>query len=154
MQVSRNLFQYFSADQEIVDTTDGASAEHGNIISIAKGEEFPSSADDSVFPIQIIKGRGVCVRSPGGPETVFEFQEDLGAIYLRPVVGGRLELVLWGFADYGLRLAARLMPMLTGVGQPEFVIVSKRCAWEGAGGVLAMGSFDHDWNISEASFIT
>lgn len=78
----------------------------------------------------------------------------MGAIFLRPLLNERLELVVWGFDQQGLRQAARLVPMLTGVGQPEFVVVSQRCAWEGAAGVLAMGSFDNFWNVSEASFVS
>jgi hypothetical protein len=46
------------------------------------------------------------------------------------------------------------LPMLTGVGQPDFIIVSKRCAWEGAAGVHAMGSFDNSWGVSETSFVS
>lgn len=81
-------------------------------------------------------------------------QRGLGAILLRPLPMERLELDIWGFDSFGLRLAARLLPMLTGVGQPEFIVVSERCAWEGTGGVLAMGSFDRHWELSEMAFVS
>lgn len=84
----------------------------------------------------------------------YPFEEGLGAAFLRPLPDERLELVIWGYDDAGLRQAARLVPMLTGVGQPDFVVVSQRCRWKGADGVLAMGFFDHAWEISKASFFT
>lgn len=76
----------------------------------------------------------------------------MGAVLLRPLADERLELVIWGYDDDGLHRAARLLPMVTGVGQPEYVIVGPKCAWKGTGGVLAMGSFNASWNITEASF--
>ena len=153
MQVSRNLFQYFSADSLIVDGKDGVTACSGNIISISIGEEGLWSSPDDNFPIQLIKSQGLRIYRPGGYETIFEFEAGLGAIFLKPLPDERLELIIWGFDELGLRLAARLLPLLTGVGQPEFNIVSNICAWEGAGGVLAMGSFDSSWNVSETSFV-
>jgi hypothetical protein len=153
LQVSRNLFLYFSADTEIVDETDDRSSARGNVISVALGGDFPPSVHPQ-FAIDFIQNQGLGIRQSSGRRTVFGFQEGLGAIFLRPLPDERLELVVWGFDSLGLRLAARLLPMLTGVGQPEFVIVSKRCAWEGAGGVLAMGSFDRYWNISDESFVS
>jgi len=52
-----------------------------------------------------------------------------------------LELDVWGSDARGLEIAARLVPMLTGVGQPDFVIADKTMLEQGAGGVLAMGFF-------------
>ena len=91
-------------------------------------------------------------KNDGKPRT-FHFEEGLGAIFLSPLPDCRLELVIWGIDALGLRLAARLFPMLTGVGQPDFIIVSKRCAWEGAAGALAMGPFTNCWKASDESFI-
>lgn len=104
-------------------------------------------------PIGLENDAGLYLRTRGGTKTIFPFEVGMGAIFLRPLLDERLELVIWGFDKQGLRQAARLMPILTGVGQPDFVIVSKRCAWEGAAGVLAMGSFDNFWKLSEASFV-
>ena len=104
-------------------------------------------------PIGLDNGGRLYVRGHGNKKTVFPFEVGMGAIFLRPLLGEKLELVVWGFDKQGLRQAARLMPMLTGVGQPEFIVVSKRCAREGAAGVLAMGSFDNFWKMSEASFV-
>jgi len=153
LQISRNLFQYFLADTEIVSEVDAGKSARGNVISVAMGGGFPPSVHPR-FPINLTENHGLEIRQSGDKMTLFGFQDGLGAIFLRPLPNERLELVVWGIDSLGLRLAARLLPMLTGVGQPEFVIVSKRCAWEGASGVLAMGSFDSFWNISESSFVS
>lgn len=153
LQVSRNLFQYFLADTEIICGTDDGSSARGNVISLALGDEFPPCIRPA-FPIDLIAKQGLVLRKCEGTSSVFKLQEGLGAIFLRPLPNERLELVIWGFDRLGLRLAARLLPMLTGVGQPDFSVVSERCAWEGAGGVLAMGFFDSLWNISNSSFVS
>lgn len=153
LQVSRNLFQYFSADAEIINANEAPITDHGNVISIALGQHYPPPAL-SGFPIDVAAEGRVVIDRPGGKITAYEHQEGLGAIFLRPIHGLRLELVIWGFDSLGLRLAARLQPMLTGVGQPDFIIVNKDCAWKGAAGVLAMGSFDSLWRVSAGSFIT
>ena len=152
LQVSRNLFQYFAADSEIIDLDAALAFHQANIISVALGCDLPPSA--SWFrSVDLLADHGLVVRKCNGQERVFQFEEGLGAIFLRPLPLGRLELVIWGYDCCGLRLAARLLPMLTGVGQPDFIIVSKRCAWEGAAGVYAMGSFDNSWGVSETSFV-
>ena len=153
LQVSRNLFQYFAADSEIIHSSADVDRQKGNVISLALGLDLlkPPSQVDS---IGITENRRLVLRKGNGQTRAYELQDGLGAIYLRPSAGGRLELVIWGYDDWGLRLASRLVPMLTGVGQPEFIVVSNACAWKGAAGVLAMGSFDNSWNVSEASFIS
>ena len=150
-QVSRNLFQYFGADTEIVSSSHRLDPRVGNIISIQKGDEVLSSVLPS-YPIRIERRHGVCVRNTRGEQQCHEFEDGMGAVFLRPLPDERLELLIWGYDDDGLQQAARLLPLLTGVGQPEYIIVSKKCAWKGAGGVIALGSFNAFWNISEASF--
>ena len=153
LQVSRNLFQYFAADSEILHSSADVDRQKGSVISLALGLDL-SKLPSQGHPVGIIEDRGLVLRKRNGRTTAYELQAGLGAIYLRPSAGGRLELVIWGCDDCGLRLASRLLPMLTGVGQPEFIVVSNACAWKGAAGVLAMGSFDNSWNVSEASFIS
>ena len=153
LQIARNLFQYFAADSQIIDQSAAVGAQSGNVISVTLGPDSPMLASHS-GPIGLDNGRGVYVHKGGGIKTVFPFEVGMGAIFLRPLFEERLELVVWGFDKQGLRQAARLMPMLTGVGQPDFVIVGKRCAWEGAAGVLAMGSFDNFWQVSKESFFS
>ena len=153
LQIARNLFQYFAADSEIIDINAAVGSQSGNVISVTLGSDSPVLGSHS-NPIGLDNGGRLYIRRHGGAETVFPFEVGMGAIFLRPLLDERLEVVVWGFDKQGLRQAARLMPMLTGVGQPEFIVVSKRCAWEGAAGVLALGSFDNFWRVSEASFIS
>ena len=152
LQIARNLYQYFAADSEIIDMDAAIGSRSGNVISVTLGPDSSvlGSHSDS---IGLDDGGTLYIRRSGGIKTVFPLELGMGAIFLRPLLDERLELVVWGFDKQGLRQSARLMPMLTGVGQPDFVVVSKRCAWEGAAGVLAMGSFDNFWKVSEASFI-
>ena len=105
-------------------------------------------------PIGLDNGGRLYIRRHGGTIAIFPFEVGMGAIFLRPLPGERLELVVWGFDKQGLRQAARLVPMLTGVGQPDFVVVSRKCTSKGAAGVLAMGSFDNFWKVSEGSFFS
>lgn len=141
------------ADTEIICGADPGGWGKGNVISLALGTEFPRCIRPA-FPIDLVENEGLALRKHNDTSTIFKLQEGLGAIFLRPMPNERLELVIWGFDRLGLRLAARLLPMLTGVGQPEFSVVSKRNAWEGAAGVLAMGFFDSFWNISNSSFVS
>ena len=112
LQVSRNLYQYFQADAEIVSSAEGLRLHAGNIITIAKGRHFAASLLPS-YPISLAGGKGVLVRDREGTQHLYSFQRGLGVICLRPLPQGRLELLIWGFDDEGLRLAARLQPMLT-----------------------------------------
>ena len=153
LQMSRNLFQYFAADSEIINLSAAVGAQSGNVISVTLGSDSPMLGPHS-GPIGLDDGGGVYIHKGGGTKAVFPFEVGMGVIFLRPLLDERLELVVWGFDKQGLRQAARLMPMLTGVGQPDFVIVSKRCAWEGAAGVLAMGLFDNFWKVSKGSFFS
>lgn len=153
LQISRNLFQYFAADSEIVDSTLDLSSRRGNVISIACGLSFRLPLTQS-YPIGVGEGERVQIRNARGKVAAFDFEEGMGIILLKPLLGGRLETVVWGLDSQGLQQAVRLLPMLTGVCQPDFIILSRRCAWEGAAGVLAMGSFDSFWKVSEASFIS
>ncbi len=152
LQVSRNLFQYFAADAEIVQSNAPLGQHKGNVITLALGRAVPLCPLEN-FPVVVDKDRGISVYSKCGGKKFFEYQEGLGAIYLRPLPDERLELLIWGYDIHGLRHAARLLPMITGVGQPDFVIVSKKCAWKGAAGVHAMGFFNSLWEVSENSFI-
>ena len=61
--------------------------------------------------------------------------------------------MVWGVDLVGLEQAARLVPALTGVGQPDFVVMSAECRLLGHAGVYAAGFFDYSWQISESSYI-
>lgn len=153
LQTARNLFQYFKADTEITDLSVLSSDQEGNAIRIACGRQLESSALPS-FPINVDPERGVCILDKSDEEHYYEFSPGLGVAMLRPLPGARLELILWGLDTEGLRYAARLLPLQTGVGLPDFVVSGEQCRWKGAAGVLAMGFFDNSWRVSRASYLT
>ncbi len=152
LQISRNLYQYFRADTEIVSSGRPVQRHGGNVVHLACGPELAPSAAPS-YPITVAR-HGLSIRTARGVVRTYDYRMGLGAVLLRPLAQGRTELVIWGFDRDGLRNAARLLPMLTGVGQPDFVVVSKECRWKGASGALAMGFLDSLWEVSGSSYIT
>ena len=151
LQTSQNLYQYYGADSEVL-ASEGTSADkRGNVITIGLGRPFPVHRN-AKSPVRITD-HGVRVNLYSGSTRLFELVEGIGAIYLSPLSESRPELVIWGIDEAGLRQAARLLPLLTGVGQPEFIILSQRCGWQGAAGVLAMGSYTNDWKASKGAYI-
>ncbi len=152
LQVSRNLAQYFAADTEIIDSYEEALVASGNIISIAIGEDL---ADDiyADHPIQL--GQEVKVRVDDTDVSYSKLdRRNLAAIFLRPLPDQRLELVVWGLDSASLELAARLVPLMTGSGQPDWVIMDETMLWKGLDGVLALGFFDQYWQVSRNSYFT
>ncbi|KAL8670524.1 MAG: hypothetical protein Q9168_004941 [Polycauliona sp. 1 TL-2023] len=148
IQLSRNFHQYFGADAEIVGPDQVSPESKGNQVILALGSagfmRTTAGRHDAIF---IDEKKGLCLHGNNGGLAVYGFTEGLGVIFLRPGSNGILELVIWGFDILGLRFAARMVPMLTGVGQPEFIVVGQGCAWKGAAGVVALGSFDNSWNV-------
>jgi predicted esterase len=151
LQVSRNLHQYFQADAVVLSSLSdsGLSRNAGNIVTLAINNSIPDLSP--YFPIRL-GNKGCSVRDHQG--TKQEYGEAArGAAFLRPAGGERLELVLWGADEEGLRQAARMVPMLTGVGQPDFVVFGESAKWRGVEGVLAMGFFDFQWRITASSVV-
>ncbi|KAK2871611.1 hypothetical protein FQN49_003014 [Arthroderma sp. PD_2] len=155
LQTCRNLFQYLSADCELsIAAYEGGSTtvyQTGNIISIFLGQHLDKSRL-ATFPIFI--DRDALVIKTAQSSTRYPFEPGLGAIFLRPMGNERLELVIWGFDMAGLQQAARLVPILTGVGQPDFVVVNKRTPLKGQGSLYAAGFFDSSWQVSAASYVS
>ncbi|KAJ4340596.1 hypothetical protein N0V95_007444 [Ascochyta clinopodiicola] len=151
LQVSRNLHQYFRADTIILSNTARATSTSGknNAVVLVLGDNFKGAVPD--FPIQI-SASGISLRDNRGREQQYETAR--GAAWLQPLKGERLELVLWGADDEGLRQAARLVPLLTGVGQPDFVVLGEEAMWKGIEGALAMGFFDSQWQVAASSFVS
>lgn len=158
LQISRNLFQYYSADSHIIPAVTSSSPRphigSGNIIALYLGNFSWTPMND--FPIQLNYYRQLLVKRPGNDSAdgIYEFESGLGAIFLQPVHDERLELVLWGADLAGLQHAARLVPMLTGTGQPDFVVTCFRCRRTGPGGIYAAGFFDHSWRVSMGSYVS
>lgn len=149
LQVSRNLYQYYAADTKL--SNEAPSSISGHTITVALGAEFSSLSRPS-FPVQIVPN-GVTLRLHDGSQKRYSDERSLGVIFLQPLSDGRLDLVIWGLDHSGVQQAARLLPLLTGVGQPDFIVVTNTVTWRGASGVLAMGFFDSLWQISENHYI-
>ena len=152
LQISRNLLQYYGAAADLKALSDYKEAQgtSGNVIVLTLGSG-PPPAELIGFPLKEEDGL-IHVRSWDSAE-YHAVADATGAAYLRPLPDERLELVLWGSDEAGLRQAARMVPTLTGVGQPDFVVFGNSARWEGVGGVLAMGFFDYSWNISSTSYL-
>lgn len=151
LQISRNMHQYFQADAAIYSSfsksnTTGAT---GNIITLLINEAHPEPISD--FPVQVSKALCSVIDYHGDKRNFGAAAR--GTAYLRPAGGEKLELVLWGADEDGLRQAARIVPMLTGVGQPDFVIFDDSAKWRGVEGVLAMGFFDARWQVTASSVV-
>lgn len=151
LQVSRNLYQYFHADTIILsNATETASANAtGNVIHLAVGDSLASADPD--FPIQV-SSSGASLRDSRGREQLYD--DARSATWLRPLDGERLELIIWGADQENLRQAARLVPMLTGVGQPDFVILGEETKWKGIEGALGLGFFNSQWEVTPSSFVS
>lgn len=170
LQISRNLLQYFAADSHInrecslLNTTFP-----GNVITVSLGNELPVSLLPS-YPIDVADDHIALYRgllpAPGSIHGSVNFEMGgqyqrytvnrepaMGALFLRPLGNESLELVVWGEDMNGLEQAARLVPTLTGAGQPEFLILGDSCRWKGHAGLYAAGHFDKFWQISIGSYI-
>ncbi|MCJ1477293.1 hypothetical protein MMC13_005964 [Lambiella insularis] len=152
-QIARNLYQYLAADCPIVTSHNILDYPKGNVISIFRGLNVVPRTLPS-FPVIVNMDRGIFIRDAHGRQHNYAQVQNLGIIYLQPLPDARLQLVVWGSDDRALRYAARLVPMLTGVGQADFIVVNADSSWQGAAGVLAMGFFDHSWNVTSGSYLT
>ncbi|MCJ1433856.1 hypothetical protein MMC27_003221 [Xylographa pallens] len=152
LQVSRNLYQYFGADCPITESVDMDDTFPSNVISIYQGADtLPKISPTS--PVEVDATKGICIRNAAGRQQCYPLTAGVGTLFLHPLPMERLQLVVWGFDEAGLRSASRLIPMLTGVGQPDFIVTGPECSWKGAAGVMAAGFFDASWNVSAASYL-
>jgi hypothetical protein len=44
--------------------------------------------------------------------------------------------------------------MVTGVGQPDFVVLGERVRWKVVEGAITLGLFDHEWAVTVLSVLT
>jgi predicted esterase len=151
LQVSRNLHQYFQADGVILSSFSDSRLVNssGNIITLAIGDNLP---DLSPFSPIRLDNTGCSVRDNQGNKQDYR-KAARGAAFVRSAGDERLELLIWGADEVGLQQAARVVPMLTGVGQPDFVVFGKSAKWRGIEGVLAMGFFDAKWKVTASSVV-
>lgn len=153
LQVSRNLLQYFGADSIILNANKYTAAVEagGNIISVCLATTPPQSQLKG-FPITIDNGV-VRVRGSAHQHGGQKIRNASSAIWMQPLSDERLELVVWGVDEAALHQAARLVPTITGAGQPNFVIFEVDGVSGVGGKVAAMGFFDFAWNVSAASYV-
>jgi predicted esterase len=151
LQVSRNLHQYFQADAVILPSFADSELENtsGNIVTIAIADSLPNLSP--YFPIRL-GDTGCSVRDHQGHKQDYG-DAARGAAFVRSAGVERLELVIWGADEEGLQQAARVVPMLTGVGQPDFVVFGASTKWRGIEGILAMGFFDAKWKVTASSLV-
>ena len=129
----------------------------GNVITVAVGTDLPQSAVNIDFPVIINTtlgdGTKLSVRSHNrAVHEIIPRHGHLGATFLRPLKDERLELVVWGQTLDQLWWSSRLVPTLTGVGQPDFIIFDHELRWKGAD-AAAIGFFDAWWNVSGGSVL-
>lgn len=154
VQVSQNLLQYYGTDSRIINvaTRPEVPQSHGNVITVGIGGEIGAGQLKN-HPVTVHEGE-IHIRDASGITNRYTAENSgLGAIFLRPLSEDRLELVIWGVDASSLATAARLTPSLTGTGQPDFVVTSAKCKWQGVEGVLGMGFFDSQWNVTRTSFL-
>ncbi|EQL33940.1 hypothetical protein, variant [Blastomyces dermatitidis ATCC 26199] len=150
-------------NDHIIDDQEEELRGPGNLITISIGNDLPPPPASLVttFPIHIANDHLTIRTTTSNLHTTtpttksYPFEPDLGAIFLRPrpLPHQRLELVVWGADLGGLRQASRLVPLLTGVGQPDFVVLSEQCRWRGFAGAYAAGFFDFGWRVSAGSYV-
>lgn len=150
LQVSRNFLQYFGADSELSEPGKSrGNSFAGNFVILALGSTVPT-AHLKTFPIEIKSG-SIHLDTLRG-QKIIPIDAGMGAAFLRPRPQENLELIIWGIDKRGLQQAARMVPSLTGAGQPDFVIFRDEARWKGIAGVMAMGFLDYRWQISQASY--
>ena len=151
VELANNLYKYFAAESAVLEDFRPSTTLDGNAIFLDIYDATSLGQFAANFPISITD-KAISLRDTRGRGTTFRKDLGVGSIFLHPLGEDRLALVILGSDEDGLRAAARLVPLRTGVGQPDFVILGREAAWKGTEGVLAMGQFDSDWQISTAYF--
>lgn len=122
-------------------------AGEGNVIlvDIKDSRTLGQSAIDMGLSIN---KESISVREATGRLKIYPMEPGVGAIFLQPLGSERVAIVVIGADEDGLRSAVRLVPLRTGVGQPNLIILGKEAGWKGVEGTLAMGMFDSKWQLS------
>jgi hypothetical protein len=157
LQISRNLCQYFNADTDITNDYQLALSRPGNVISVAVGKDLPQNLTlpyNATYPIEVHQD-GLTIDYLEYYKATFstKYYSGLAAAFLRPLPDERLELVVWAADASSLPTAARLVPMLTGSGQPDFVVADREMLWKGVEGALALGFFESFWSVTLNSYL-
>lgn len=70
-------------------------------------------------------------------------------LHPHPTTPTSLACIVAGNDELGLELAARLLPLRTGVSVPDWAVVSPRMRWQAAGGLVGAGFWGAEWEWSE-----
>lgn len=156
LEISNNLFQYYSADTEIIDTANFQGKVPGNLIVLGRIDpKYISPNFAGKFPLKQAADGSIIISLRTGvdrTEKTYSQRPGIGIITTFPAENGRLGIFLWGSDADGLRRATRLFPIRTGVGQPDLIVVGPESGWKGAAGALALGMFDSEWQLTESSY--
>ncbi|KAJ6262170.1 hypothetical protein Dda_2975 [Drechslerella dactyloides] len=156
MEISQNLFQYYSADTELLLSAkvhDGGGT--GNVVLIGGFDRsyLPEGLLRSSFPVSQSEDGSITFRLATGKKIIYPCQPGLGLILVFPLGGTeKVGIWVWGSDAEGLRRATRLFPIRTGVSQPDFILLGPDSGWKGAAGALALGVFDSKWQITSSSY--
>jgi hypothetical protein len=152
LQISRNFNTYFGADTELVLRPNHTQGQYYNAHSIvlAIGNSDPHPPADNSFPIRVssTNSNHLEFRSKQGYWRNLAPKEAQGSIFIRPGPNEGLEIVVWGSNLEMAEQAARLIPMMTGTGQPDWIVCRKEMMWKGLEG-CDLGWFDAWWQIQE-----
>ncbi|KAF8468375.1 hypothetical protein BDZ91DRAFT_695632 [Kalaharituber pfeilii] len=151
VEISRNLFQYYGADSVIISEESGLCSQGNYILLNLTNSTMCEPGITVEFPVTIF-GDTLSIKNKYGRNKTYSAQPGLGAIFLKPVGEHSLAIVIWGVDEEGLRGAARLLPLRTGVGQPNLIVIGREAGWKGVGGVMAMAMFDSEWKIQDGFF--
>ncbi|KAK6534290.1 hypothetical protein TWF281_005618 [Arthrobotrys megalospora] len=154
-EISRNLFQYYSADTEIGLAQDLPQRWDGNVVVLGKFHlSYIPTELRHTFPISQSEDGGITFKLSNGETVRYTNRPAMGMIFVFPIEGdGRVGILIWGSDAVGLRRVTRLFPIRTGVSQPDFIVLGGESGWKGAAGALALGMFDSKWQIQpSASF--
>ena len=174
LHISRSLYQYFGLDSDItIDMVSGRSSSVvlgiGGHIAIPTGRETAEKRDhdgwEMVNPSTKPEAMtGMSVTDSEGTRHIYtDDYGPIGAIFLTQPdeKHGSPGLRIWGSDAEGLAIAARLLPMIPGGSQPDFIVTSRATMVKGASGSLAMGFFkgsesskNSPWEVSTNSYFT
>lgn len=149
LDIARNFYQYLAADTIISRRFEGSN---GNVVLLGLPWEHGIPAPRVDFPVYKT-AYFIEIMDAVGQRHRYILEPGLGAAFLYPLPGGRLLLSIWGVDEAGLRAVARLLPLRTGVGQPDMIVVGREASWSGIAGAKVLGLFDSNWRLAPGSFL-
>ncbi|KAL6233900.1 hypothetical protein BDW75DRAFT_231609 [Aspergillus navahoensis] len=161
LQISRNLLQYFAADSSIERHCGSLAAGcPGNAIFVSLGNELPALVSSS-YPVPVADARIIlysCFPVPGGldgptdPASSKNFGQHtvkhepaMGALFPRPPSW------LCG-VPFDCLQALRLVPTLTGAGQPDFMVLGGSCPGRAMRDAMLLATLTGSGKISAAFY--